>query len=106
MVIALREAGLMVNHQVPIAVWFREQQAGEFRADLLVENDDLAELKTFRVLEPAHDAQLPHYLKSADIEAGLLINFGIKPQFRRLVFDNTRKKIRENPRESMAKAVA
>jgi GxxExxY protein len=106
MVIALRESGLMVNHQVPITVWFREQQVGEFRADLLVENDVLVELKSVRVLEPAHEVQLLHYLKSTEVEVSLLINFGVKPQFRRLVFDNTRKKIRENPSTSVAKAVA
>jgi GxxExxY protein len=106
MVIALRESGLMVNHQVPITVWFREQQVGEFRADLLIENNVLVELKSVRVLEPAHDAQLLHYLKSTEVEVGLLLNFGLKPQFRRLVFDTTRKKIRENPCKSAAKEVA
>jgi GxxExxY protein len=106
MVIALRESGLTVNHQVPITVWFREQQVGEFRADLLVENNVLVELKSVRVLELAHEAQLLHYLKSTEVEVGLLINFGVKPQFRRVVFDNTRKKIRENPCTSVAKAVA
>ena len=106
MVVALRESGLMVNHQVPITVWFREQQVGEFRADLLVENNVLIELKSVRVSEPAHDAQLLHYLESTEVEVGFLLNFGIKPQFRRLVFDNTRRKIRENPCKSVAKAVA
>jgi GxxExxY protein len=106
MVIALREFGLMVDHQVPITVWFREQQVGDFRADLLVENNVLVELKSVRTLEPAHEAQLLHYLKSTEVEVGLLLNFGIKPQFRRLVFDNTRKKIRENPCRSVAQAVA
>jgi GxxExxY protein len=106
MVIVVRESGLMVNHQVPITMWFREQQVGEFRADLLVENNVLVELKSVRALEPAHHAQLLHYLKSTEIEVGLLLNFGIKPQFRRPLLDNARKKIGENPCESVAKAVA
>ena len=106
MVIALRESGLMVHHQVPITVWFREQAVGDFRADLLVENNVLVELKSVRTLEPVQDAQLLHYLKSTEIEVGLLLNFGLNPRFRRLVFDNARKKIRENPGESVAKAVA
>jgi GxxExxY protein len=106
MAIALRESGLMVHHQVPITVWFREQAVGDFRADLLVENNVLVELKSVRTLEPVQDAQLLHYLKSTEIEVGLLLNFGLNPRFRRLVFDNARKKIRENPGESVAKAVA
>jgi hypothetical protein len=64
------------------------------------------ELKSVRTLEPVQDAQLLHYLKSTEIEVGLLLNFGLNPRFRRLVFDNARKKIRENPGESVAKAVA
>ena len=43
-----------------------------------------------------------HYLKSTEIEVGMLLNFGARPQFRRLLFDNEGKKIRENPWKSVA----
>jgi GxxExxY protein len=102
LVIALRQAGLIVNRQVPLPVWFRKQKVGEFRADVTVENCVLLELKCAKGLDPAHEAQILHYLKSTDIEIGLLLNFGLEPQFRRLLFDNERKKIRENPRKSVA----
>jgi GxxExxY protein len=102
LVIALRQAGLMVNRQVPVAVWFRNQKVGEFRADVTVEQCVLLELKCAKGLDPAHEAQILHYLRSTDIEVGLLLNFGLKPQFRRLIFDNERKKIRENPYKSVA----
>ena len=102
MVIALREAGLLVDRQVPVPVWFRDHRVGEFRADLLVDKIVLLELKCARLLEPAHEAQLLHYLKSTAIEIGLLLNFGSRPQFRRFLFDNERKKIRVNPCESVA----
>jgi len=71
-----------------------------------VENLILLELKCARVLERAHDAQLLHYLRSTNIEVGLLLNFDLPPQFRRLLFDNERKKIRENPCKSVAKVSA
>jgi hypothetical protein len=45
-------------------------------------------------------------LKSTQIEIGLLLNFGSRPQFRRLLFDNERKKIRENQSKSVAKVSA
>jgi GxxExxY protein len=102
LVIALRQAGLIVNRQVPVPVWFRNQKVGEFRADVTVENCVLLELKCAKGLDSAHEAQILHYLKSTDIEVGLLLNFGLKPQFRRLLFDNERKKIRENPCKSVA----
>jgi GxxExxY protein len=102
MAIAMREAGLRVERQVPLPVWFRGHKLGDFRADLLVSGVVLLELKSARLLDEAHEAQLLHYLRSTDIEIGLLLNFGIRPQFKRLLFDNERKKIRINPRESAA----
>jgi GxxExxY protein len=102
LMIALREAGLETKSQVLLSVWFRQHKVGDFRADMLVENAVMLELKSTRVLEPSHEAQLLHYLKSTDVEIGLLLNFGVRPQFRRLLFDNERKKIRENPCKSVA----
>jgi GxxExxY protein len=106
MVIALREAGLVINRQVPVPVWFRNQKIGEYRADLVVEKCVLIELKCARTLDAAHEAQVLHCLKSTDIELGLLVNFGSSPQFRRLLFDKERKKIRENPCKSVAEVSA
>lgn len=100
--IGLAEAGMRVDRQVPVPVWFRNRQVGDFRADLLVDNAVLVELKAVRSLEPSHEAQLLHYLRATEIEVGLLSNFGSRPQFRRLLFDNDRKKIRVNPCESLA----
>ncbi len=99
MEIALLQAGLSVERQVPLAVWFRGVKVGEYRADLLVERVVILELKAARALEPANDAQLLNELRATDIEVGLLLNFGPKPEIRRLAFDNDRK-IRPNTRES------
>jgi len=106
LVIALRDGGVAVDRQVQLPVWFRERKVGDFRADLMVEGKILVELKSARSLDSTHEAQLLHYLKSTEIEIGLLLNFGTKPQFRRLLFDNERKKIRENPCKSVAGASA
>lgn len=106
MVVALEEAGLKVAREVGVPVWFRGRRVGQYFADRLVNNAVLLELKTARTLESAHEAQLLHYLRATDIEVGLLLNFGQRPQFRRLLFDNPRKKIRGNPCESVAKVLA
>lgn len=106
LVIVLKEAGLAVDRQVPLPVWFRQQKVGEFRADVLVESRVLLELKSARVLEASHEAQLLHYLKSTEVEIGLLLNFGTRPQFRRLLFDNERKEIREDSCKSVAEVPA
>ena len=102
MCIALVSAGLKVQRQVATPVWFRGQQIGDFRADLLVDDAVLIELKAVVHIDAAHEAQLLNYLRATAIEVGLLLNFGPRPQFRRLVFANERKRIRAYPRESAA----
>ena len=106
MMLALQDCGLEVARQVAIPVWFRSKKIGPYFADILVEHKVLLELKAGRCLEPAHEAQLLHYLRATEIEIGLLLNFGLRPQFRRLIFDNERKKIRGNPCKSVAEVFA
>ena len=89
--IALTSAGLNVERQASIPVWFRRTQVGDFKADLVVEKAVILELKAAKALDPTHDVQLLNYLRATNIEIGLLLNFGPKPEFKRLVFDNSRK---------------
>ena len=91
MAIALREAGLHVVQQAPITVHFRGQLVGDFRADLLVNDEIIVELKAARAIDNAHEAQLMNYLRATRIEVGLLMNFGSKADFKRFIFDNERK---------------
>ena len=102
MVIALSAAGLKVERQFPLIVTFRGRVVGDFRADLLVERAVILELKAAAGIDPAYEAQLLNYLRATEIEVGLLLNFGPKPQFKRLVFENSRKQIRVYSRESAA----
>src|SRR5712691_8534977 len=100
--IALNTLGLKVCRQIQIPVWFRRQPVGDFTADMLVADCVLLELKAARALDPSHQAQLLNYLRATEIEVGLLLNFGLKPEFKRLIFDNPRKAIRGNPPISIA----
>jgi len=101
-----RKLCLRVEREYPVPVWFRGHKIGQYFADLLVEKTVILELKAGRTLEKEHEAQLLHYLRATEFEVGLLLGFGIRPQFRRLLFDNERKKIRENPCESVANSCA
>ena len=98
--VAFAEHQIFFERQIAIPVWFRAHQVGDFRADLLVENKVILELKAGRAIEAAWEKQLLNYLRATQIEVGLLLNFGPAPQFRRLVFENERKKIRVHPRKS------
>jgi|SRR6185369_895207 GxxExxY protein len=91
MVIALRDKGLHAEVEFPIVVTFREQNVGQFFADIVIEGLVIVELKALRAIEPAHEAQILNYLRASEIEVGLLLNFGPRPQFRRFLFDNPRK---------------
>ena len=89
--IALREKGYEVHQQIAIPVRFRSKQVGDFDADVLVNRLVLLELKVARAIEQAHIAQILNYLKATDIEVGLLLNFGPRPEFKRVAFGNERK---------------
>lgn len=60
------------------------------------------ELKACKAIKPAHEAQLLHYLRSTSIEVGLLLNFGPRPQVRRMAFENERKQVSVHLRKSAA----
>jgi GxxExxY protein len=94
MLIALAQTGLSVETRVNLPVFFRGHLVGDFFADILVERVVVLELKAADELAPAHDSQLLNYLKASPAEVGLLLNFGPKPRFKRLVFDNERKRSR------------
>jgi len=91
LVIALESAGLKVCSQMDVPVWFRGHKVGNFVADVLVENCVLLELKAARMLDSSHRKQLLNYLRATEIEVGLLLNFGERPEFKRVVFDNLKK---------------
>src|SRR5215217_5162251 len=92
--LALESAGLTVCSRIDIPVWFRGHQVGRFEGDLLVEKCVLLELKAARALDSTHQAQLLNYLRATEIGVGLLLNFGPKPEFKRVAYDNSRKRIR------------
>lgn len=102
MTVCFRERGLSFKQQVAVPVWFHDQKIGAYDADMLVCDTVLVELKACKALDSSHDAQLLHYLRSTDIEVGLLLNFGPRPQVRRLAFENERKKISVHLRKSAA----
>ena len=93
---ALQNKGLTVEAEVPVSVYFRGKNVGDFRADLVVNGCVLLELKTAENIAMAHEAQLLNYLKATTLEVGLLLNFGPRPQVRRLVFDTACKQIKSD----------
>lgn len=90
--IELQKIGLAVASQYAINVYYDGQVVGEYYADLLIEDQVIIELKAVRNLLPEHEAQLLNYLNATRYELGLLLNFSIKPQIKRKIFDNEQKR--------------
>ena len=90
--LALREAGMKVDEQIPIKVYFHSQVAGEFFADMIIDDLILLELKSSgSILEEYEGRADFNYLKASEIEVGYVMNFGKSASFKRKVFDNERK---------------
>jgi GxxExxY protein len=102
MYIVLTGYGLKVENQKSIPVFFRGNVIGGFKADLIINEKVIVELKATRTIDSAHEAQIINYLKATNIEVGLLLNFARKPEVRRFAFDNKRKNICANLRKSAA----
>lgn len=90
--IELLAAGLSCEKQKPITVNYNGQIVGEYFADIIVNNCVIIELKAAEVLMEEHELQLINYLKATEMEVGLLLNFGKKPEIKRKLFTNDKKK--------------
>jgi GxxExxY protein len=72
-----QKRGLRVVRQMPIPIVYEEIRFDEgFRADLIVEDKVLIELKSIETIAPVHKKKVLTYLKLKNLKLGLLINFG------------------------------
>ena len=75
----LRADGLDVKQEVPIPLRFQDLVLdGCFRADLIVDDKVLIELKAVESIQSLHESQVLTYLKLSGIRVGLLINFNVR----------------------------
>ena len=84
MLVELKKHSLFYEIEKPINVYYDNILVGEFKADIVVENVLILELKAVQSLHMAHEIQLVNYLTATGIDNGLLINFGSEElQFKR-----------------------
>lgn len=76
LIVSLQEKGIKVSQEVEYEIQFKGKKIGYYRADVLVDDRVIVELKCCKCLLPEHKAQLINYLKASKISTGLLINFG------------------------------
>jgi len=82
----LHMCGFTTENQKNLMVYYNDTSVGEYFADIIVENKIIIEIKVCDTLGNNHEYQLLNYLKATEIEVGLLLNFGPKPEIRRKIF--------------------
>ncbi len=91
LMIEFKKDAVPAASQSAIKVFYENEIVGEYYADILVDGKVIVEIKAAKALVEENEAQLLNYLKATDIEVGLLLNFGPKPEVKRKAFDNSRK---------------
>ena len=91
MMIELKKMGLNAHRQVPIKVYYEGEVVGDYKADIIVVEKVIVELKAADMLRLKDEAQLINYLRATEIEVGLLLNFGVKAELKRKIFTNDKK---------------
>lgn len=89
----LKRRGFRCEAQRKIEVFYKGCRVGEYYADILVNEHIILELKATKDVCHEHELQLVNYLKASNMEVGILLNFGERPQIRRKIYTNDRKKI-------------
>jgi GxxExxY protein len=80
--------GRMVGREVSVPVWFQGEILTSQRIDLIVDERVVVEVKSSHVLPPTAQRQTLNYLRATRLEVALVLHFGPKPRFYRLVQTN------------------
>jgi GxxExxY protein len=98
LVVALERAGLLVERERLFEVPFRDAVVGLYRVDLLVERCVVVEAKSTSYLTEADFKQTLNCLTCTKLDVSLLLHFGPKPRFHRIVAEELNKAGREGSR--------
>ena len=88
MMVELSSHEIDAINQAPLTVYYKNEIAGNYYADILVQDKIILELKVASHLENIHKAQLLNYLQASKIKVGYLLNFGHleRLEFQRLIY--------------------
>ena len=86
LLVELTARGIRAQREALIDVYYRGVEVGHFRADLLVEGKVIVEIKASLAITEADRKQVLNYLRGTSLELGLLLHFGPKASFQRLIY--------------------
>jgi GxxExxY protein len=81
----LAERARRVQKEVLVPVWYKGAVISSQRVDLIVDDKVVVEIKSTELLAAAAPRQLRNYLRATTYEVGLLLHFGPRPRFSRMV---------------------
>jgi GxxExxY protein len=87
----LKDAGHQCEAEKSIDVFYKHRNVGQYYADIVVDDKIILELKVAERIVQAHEYQLINYLRATRYEVGYVLNFGKKPEFKRILLTNDRK---------------
>ena len=89
LVAELGRQNLKVQEECPVNIYYKGQDVGVFRLDLVVESRVIIELKAQKTMPQGAEAQLMNYLKATGLKLGLLVNFTYpKAQVKIIILEN------------------
>ena len=86
--VEFRERRIPYVRELPLEVVYKGRVVGTYRADFFVAGQVIVEIKATRQLHDADRRQLLHYLRATGQEVGLLLHFGQKAEFHRMVYSH------------------
>jgi GxxExxY protein len=79
------EMGIPYERQKHLDVFYKGKIVGEFIPDVVVDNKIILELKSIPCLTTKNTAQIINYLAITGLKVGYLLNFGDKPEYKRVI---------------------
>lgn len=94
----LRARGHRVGRQVAVPIYYKGSVLTTYRLDMLIDERLVLELKSTPEIPPSSKRQLHNYLRATMLEVGLLLHFGPKPAFHRVIHSNAQSP-QQSPRD-------
>lgn len=88
----LKQRGHAIARELSVRVRYKGEELGSQRLDMVIDEVLVVEAKSTHSLHPSAARQLYNYLRATNLELGLLLHFGPKPHFYRIICENAFKK--------------
>jgi GxxExxY protein len=92
----LHDRGHDVGREVSVPILYKGEEVARQRLDMIVDSKLIVEIKSTRILHEGSVRQVANYLRATDLELGLLLHFGPRPRFYRVVCTNSTSRTPKN----------